>query len=85
MPYLTKIRHDLELKCTCWLYLALSFLHEFCDVILLLSYILLILLMLFLSSYADFQISDGVAGNAQAEANAVFVGATILCPTCSMP
>ena len=24
-------------------------------------------------SYADFQISDGVAGNAQAEANAVFV------------
>jgi hypothetical protein len=31
MPYLGQIRHDLESKCTCWLYLALSFLHEFSD------------------------------------------------------
>jgi hypothetical protein len=30
--YLGQIRHDLESKCTCWLYLALSFLHEFSDV-----------------------------------------------------
>ena len=31
------------------------------------------LTVLFSFSYADFQISDGVAGQAEAEANAVFV------------